>query len=80
MWSGLRDDNWTDLGECKWGVLRIPGSLEAELEGKLPSFPNNRGATLNHRFFVRRKPAARADAEGWYSLHGLYAMGAGECA
>jgi AAA+ ATPase superfamily predicted ATPase len=36
---GLRDDNWTDLGECKWGQVRSAPALEAELDGRIPDFP-----------------------------------------
>ena len=71
----MRDDNWTDLGECKWGTLRSPRGLEAELERKVALYPNRRGATLGRRYFVRRKPAARKDAQGWHSLEDLYALG-----
>ena len=73
----MRDDNWTDLGECKWGTLRSPRGLEAELERKVALYPNRRGATLGRRYFVRRKPAARQDAQGWHSLEDLYALGEG---
>ena len=72
---GMRDDNWTDLGECKWGTVRSPRALEAELERKLQQYPNSRGATLGRRYFTRRKPAARREADGWYSLEDLYALG-----
>jgi len=71
---GLRDDNWTDLGECKWGRLRSPVALEAELERKVELFPNNRGATLGRRYFVRRKPAGRKGTPNWYGLEDLYAL------
>ena len=71
---GLRDDNWTDLGECKWGGFGSAGALERELEGKISRYPNTRGATLGRRYFVRRKPAAKASAPGWYSLDDLYAL------
>ena len=72
---GLRDDNWTDLGECKWGAVRSPRALEAELERKLPQYPNSRGATLGRRYFTRRKPSTRSEADGgWYSLDDLYAL------
>ena len=60
---GMRDDNWTDLGECKWGPVRSPRTLEAELERKLQQYPNSRGATLVPRYFMRRKPAARGGGE-----------------
>ena len=71
---GLRADNWTDLGECKWGRVRSPVALEAELARKTGLYRNPRGATLNKRYFVRDKPGSRAHAEGWYSLEDLYAL------
>ena len=72
----LREDNWTDLGECKWGAVRSPRALEAELDRKASLYPNTRGATLGRRYFVRRKPAAREGSKDWYSLEDLYALGA----
>ena len=76
---GLRDDNWTDLGECKWGAVRSPRALEKEMDRKMKAFPNSRGATLGRRYFVRRKPATvagrgRKATPGWYSLDDLYAL------
>ena len=71
---GLRDDNWTDLGECKWGAIGSVRALSEELEGKAARYPNARGATLGRRYFTRRKPATRAGAPGWYSLDDLYAL------
>ena len=74
---GLREDHWTDLGECKWGAVRSPQALETELDRKAAAFPNPRGATFGRRYFVRRKPAARQGANGWYSLQDLYALDTG---
>ncbi|MYA17022.1 MAG: ATP-binding protein [Gammaproteobacteria bacterium] len=71
---GLRGDNWTDLGECKWGPVLSPRALEDELARKAGLYRNSRGATLNRRYFVRNKPASRANAHGWYSLDDLYAL------
>lgn len=71
---GLRDDNWTDLGECKWGPVRSPRALEAELERKLRQYPNSRGATLGRRYFTHRMPAAKRKPDGWYSLEDLYGL------
>ena len=71
---GLREDHWTDLGECKWGAVRSPRALEKELDRKAEAFPNPRGATLGRRYFVRRKPAAKEGASGWHSLRDLYAL------
>ncbi len=71
---GMRDDNWTDLGECKWGSVNSSRRLEAELERKVALYPNSRGASLGRRYFVRRKPAGKDGARGWYSLEDLYAL------
>ena len=71
---GLRDDHWTDLGECKWGSFGSSPALLAELDRKATLFPNARGATLGRRYFVRRKPVPKANAPGWYSLEDLYAL------
>ncbi len=71
---GLRADNWTDLGECKWGTVRSPTALEAELHRKTTLYPNRRGATIGQRFFTRRKPAARENSPRWYALEDLYAL------
>jgi hypothetical protein len=37
---GLREDNWTDFGECKWGPVRSPQVVEREreLEEKVRDF------------------------------------------
>ena len=71
---GMRDDNWTDLGECKWGAGRSPQALEAELDRKAAQYPNSRGATLGRRYFVRRMPAARKETHGWYALEDIYGL------
>lgn len=71
---GLRADNWTDLGECKWGTVRSPKALEQELARKVGLYPNTRGATLNRRYFVRTKPASRTNDANWHSLEDLYAL------
>ena len=73
---GMRDDNWTDLGECKWGLVRSPRALQGEMERKAAFYPNSRGASLGRRYFVRRKPAGMAESDGWYSLDDLYALDA----
>lgn len=73
---GMRDDNWTDLGECKWGSVSSSTGLERELERKVALYPNSRGASLGRRYFVRRKPAGKGREGGWYSLEDLYALDA----
>ena len=71
---GVRDDNWTDLGECKWGRFGSARALVDELEGKVVRYPNTHGATIGRRYFVRRKPATKAQTAGWYDLDDLYAL------
>ena len=73
---GMRDDNWTDLGECKWGAMRSTRALEDEMERKAAVYPNSRGASLGRRYFVRRKPAGKDRTRGWYSLEDMYALDA----
>jgi len=72
---GLRDDNWIDLGECKWGAVRSPRRLLAELESKVRGYPNPRNATIRPRVFTRDpvgKPQAGAE---WHCLRDLYGLG-----
>ena len=35
---GLRDDNVTDLGECKWGALRSVTAVAKELRDRVPLY------------------------------------------
>jgi AAA+ ATPase superfamily predicted ATPase len=50
---GLRQDGWTDLGECKWGDVASMPALVKEIDARVPLYPNDRGATLGRRLFVR---------------------------
>ena len=73
----LRDDGVIELGECKWGAVRSPAALRAELATKVPSFPNRRAATVRLRYFTRdrvRPPIAVSGAphETWHHLAALY--------
>lgn len=72
---GLRDDNWTDLGECKWGTVRSIPALAREIEEKMRHYPNRRGATIGLRAFLRRMPKSgppRDDRITWHDLDELY--------
>jgi len=72
---GLRDDGWTDLGECKWGTVRSPRALEDELEAKVRAYPNRRNATIGKRIFVRQGKPAREDGgtgARWVGLEEMY--------
>lgn len=68
---GLRDDSWTDIGECKWGS-NSASSLVDELRSKAGRFPNKRGATIALHAFVQRVPRGADDAIRWHSLEELY--------
>lgn len=73
---GLRDDGWTDIGECKWGAVRSRKAVEAELQEKVERYPNPRNATIGRRIFTRHKqPQASSRSPGvrWHSLEDLYA-------
>ena len=72
---GLRDDNWTDLGECKWGQVRSQKQLVEELDQKILAYPNPRNATIGHRLFLKKiPPKMDTDSSGlcWHSLEDLY--------
>lgn len=71
---GLRDDGWTDLGECRWGAVRSARALEAELSEKAGRFPNPRGATLCLRAFTCKRPARASPGVKWHSLEDLYRL------
>ncbi|MEE8585769.1 MAG: ATP-binding protein, partial [Acidobacteriota bacterium] len=70
---GLRDDGWTDLGECKWGQIRSANKLEQELEKRVGSYPNQRNATIGRRIFIRGNIPPKASKNHlWYGLEDLY--------
>lgn len=77
---GLRDDGWTDLGECKWGEVRSRRAVEEELEARVARYPNPRGATIGRRIFTC-DPPPRGGAGGslarWHSLADLYGTAGG---
>ncbi|MDM8549404.1 ATP-binding protein [Desulfobacterales bacterium HSG2] len=50
---GIRDDNWIDLGECKWGKRPSAASLKKELASKAEHYPNPKNCTLAFRIFSR---------------------------
>jgi hypothetical protein len=54
MSSGIRSDNWIDLGKCKWGAVTSAPALVSELEAKLEKYPNPTNATLGRMLFTRR--------------------------
>ncbi len=71
----LRDDNWTDLAECKWGKVRSQKQLIAELARKVTAYPNPRNATIGRRLFLNKIPSKMDTGSldvHWYSLEDLY--------
>jgi hypothetical protein len=70
-----RQDKWTDLGECKWGTVRSPVAVLAELEAKVPRYPNPGNATVGLRLFVHKVIRAPASQRALrvHDLADLYA-------
>jgi uncharacterized protein len=74
---GFRRDNWTDLGECKWGNVASLSSLSAELAEKVPRYPNVRNASICRRLFVKSfktKTPRFPSGVRLHTLEDLYAM------
>jgi AAA+ ATPase superfamily predicted ATPase len=74
---GLRQDGWTDLGECRWGPVRSARQVRDDLDGKVGLYPNRRNATIGRRIFTRdpapRQRARPGDPEvRWHDLADLY--------
>jgi uncharacterized protein len=74
---GLRDDDWTDIGECKWGRVRSRRALEKELRAKAKAYDNGRNASLGLRLFVRElgsAPPSNGESGDirWHTLGDLY--------
>jgi len=72
---GLREDGWTDLGECKWGAVRSAAALEKDLHLRAAHFPNLRGDSIGLHAFVRKKPKKTTAGLQWLDLEDLYALG-----
>lgn len=73
---GLRQDGWTDLGECKWTAARPSSAWRDDLRRRAAHFPNSRQATVGLRFFTRQpvpRPPGQPPHERWHSLEDLYA-------
>jgi uncharacterized protein len=71
---GLRDDYWTDLGECKWGSTYTASDVEQELDEKIRHYPNPRNATIGRHVFTRTRRAktTRPSSAQWHNLDDLY--------
>lgn len=71
----VRDDRWVDIGECRWGTVRSAAAIREQLHTRAAAWPNRQGATIQPRFFVRKKPARLtvAEHERWHDLEDLYA-------
>jgi AAA+ ATPase superfamily predicted ATPase len=68
---GLRDDHWTDLGECKWGGIPSFTKVLKDLERKVRAYPNTRGATIGKRLFSRKKPGPKVQGTSDVHCYGL---------
>ena len=71
---GLRQDNWVDLCECKWGKLRSLKQIIEEVERKVRAYPNHDNATIGRRVFSRQKPprGKLPALWSWHTLEDLY--------
>jgi AAA+ ATPase superfamily predicted ATPase len=74
---GVRQDNWTDIAECKWGAVASLPALTAELDRKVRHYPNRRSASIGRRLFLhsRRSPQQeRSDGLQIHTLADLYEL------
>lgn len=74
---GLRDDGWTDLGECRWGQVPSRPAVVGELRERAKRYPNKRGASLGLRVFSRSAPTPEKGEElgvRWHGLEDLYGL------
>ncbi len=71
---GVRDDGWTDLGECRFGKVRSTRAIADELVDKVQKYPNPHNATIGKRIFTRDAipEARRAPGFRYHSLADLY--------
>jgi hypothetical protein len=70
----LREDGWTDIGECKWGKVGSPQTIVKELRAKKATYPNPRNATIQLRVFTREPVKETSDGSEirWHDLADLY--------
>ena len=68
---GHREDNFTDLGECKWGPVS-PSAAAKDLDAKVGKFPNPRNATISRRIFTRNHVKEAPTGVRLHSLEELY--------
>ncbi len=72
---GIRKDEWTDLGECRWGRVPSLPALQRELAAKASLFPNKLKHSLGLRLFVQEeRPGRRRELENCklHTLNDLY--------
>jgi AAA+ ATPase superfamily predicted ATPase len=68
---GLRDDDWIDLGECKWHGRPAVTSVLRELADRAALYPA-KGRTLQPRVFLRAAPKSIPDGTRVHDLRSLY--------
>lgn len=69
---GIRDDNWIDLGECKWGKISSIPSLINELKNKSKNYPNPANYTVGFHIFTRNPVKKKYSGINLYCLDDLY--------
>lgn len=69
----IRDDGWTDLGECRWADRVSLRAVVGELRQRAARYPNARGATLRLCLFSKVRRDSDEPLVRWYGLPELYA-------
>lgn len=68
---GLRQDGWTDIGECRWSTTESVAALAVQLERKVHLYPNQRGATIRRRLFLRAAGSRARNLPQGVRIHSL---------
>jgi AAA+ ATPase superfamily predicted ATPase len=73
---GVRNDHWTDLGECRWGNVKSLAALEGELTRKTALYPNRLNHSIGRRLFIGEKSRGQETLSGTktHTLKELYSL------
>jgi hypothetical protein len=68
---GIRDDNWIDAGECKWGKVRSIKTIVETLRIRMKNYPNPQNKTIAGHIFTRDPVKAGKTILADITLHTL---------